>query len=585
MFVALILVARAAWADDPAWAAAIQLPPGRPTQVAVSIELVEVSQIVDRDQKVEMEFYVYYTWRDPKMAFDPGREGAKRKLISVDDIWNPDPQLLDELDVNVRGRKAVHVYPDGTLVYSRYYRGMIGGCLDLHEFPLDKHQIEVDLEESVFEADQVVFVPAGVRALNPERAVPHGWKLNGLSTESKISAYSKTGEQFSLMRMKLQVERDPHYYFWGIVLPLIPIVAAAGTVFWMDPKEFSSQVSIGITSTLTIVAYRISIDSSLPPLNYMTRLDYFFLSCQIFVFGAFIVVLGIHVLYNSGAAESHAAADRLTVNCRWMPPVLLATTTVLLVQLPASCGSWVLIGSGVVFVAWFQPSPSQMRVLIRALFHPERLATSDATSHHAPTLRAPRSAAMNPKTGGRTSAARRKPRGRRVRGSTAARSSGGDINRPPDSPLAPPCAHAAARKQFLGRGGHIGQRDLAREAPEVELPVAGQTAPNFAPLFAPWRHGVDAHESHAAEDKRIHGERQGHAAHETASRDTATGEGRTQERGQGASAHGIDAAGPAGLEQRASLSSAIASRGRISLAPSRSSNACSEALPVTAATW
>ena len=88
----------------------------------------------------------------------------------------------------------------------------------------------------------------------------------------------------------MQVTRDPHFYFWSIVLPLIPIMATAWSVFWMDPKEFSSQVGVGITAMLTVVAYRITIDSSLPPLTYMTRMDYFLLVCQTFVFLAFCLV-------------------------------------------------------------------------------------------------------------------------------------------------------------------------------------------------------------------------------------------------------------------------------------------------------
>ena len=153
--------------DDTSAAAAIQLPPGHPVTVSVGVELVEVSQIDDRNEKIELEFYVYYTWKDPRFAFDPVKEGTQRKLINVDSIWNPDPQLLDELDVTVRGGKVVHSYPDGTLCYSRYYRGTLAGNLDLHEFPLDKQVLEVDLEESGFEADQVVFVPDEARRPEP----------------------------------------------------------------------------------------------------------------------------------------------------------------------------------------------------------------------------------------------------------------------------------------------------------------------------------------------------------------------------------------------------------------------------------
>lgn len=374
---AAVTVAAVAWADeDNSAAAAIQLPParpGQPVQVSVGVELVEVSQINDRDEKIEIEFYVYYTWKDPRFAFDPAQEGTQRKLIDADDMWNPDPQLLDELDVTVRGGKVVHSYPDGTLCFSRYYRGTIAGDLDLHEFPLDQQQLEIDLEEAGFEADQVVFVPGDVRALNPQRALPHGWLLQGLSTEVHTSSYSKTGEKYSMLRLNIGAKRDPHYYFWAIVLPLIPIVAAAWVVFWMHPKEFSSQISVGITAMLTVVAYRIAIDSNLPPLNYMTRMDFFLLACQVFVFGAFIIVVGIHVLYVIDTAETRAVAQRLTIQCRWLPGVLLAAASVLLSLLPAACGTWIMGGAGLLFLAWILPSPAYLKVCWGAIVHPERL--------------------------------------------------------------------------------------------------------------------------------------------------------------------------------------------------------------------
>ncbi len=367
--------------DDSSAAASIQLPPGHPVTVSVGVELVEVSQINDRDEKFELEFYVYYTWKDPRFAFDPVKEGTQRKLIHVDSIWNPDPQLLDELDVTVRGGKVVHSYPDGTLCYSRYYRGTIAGNLDLHEFPLDKQVLEVDLEESGFEIDQVVFVPDEVRALTPERALPNGWLLKGMSSETKTSSYSKTGEKYTMLRVILAIERDPHFYFWAIVLPLIPIVAAAWVVFWMHPKEFSSQISVGITAMLTVVAYRIAIDSSLPPLNYMTRMDYFLLACQVFVFGAFIVVVAIHVLYSINSKETRAIAGRLTVQCRWLSPVLLLIASLLLTFLPASCGGWIMGGAGLLFVAWIMPSPGNFHVWWGALVHPEKMAQQAGGAH------------------------------------------------------------------------------------------------------------------------------------------------------------------------------------------------------------
>ena len=189
-----------------------------------------------------------------------------------------------------------------------------------------------------------------------------------------------------MLRMNLDVERDPHYYLWAIVLPLIPIVATAWSVFWMHPKEFSSQVTVGITAMLTIVAYRISVDSSLPPLSYMTRMDYFLLACQVFVFGAFLVVVAIHIFSVRGTAESQAMALRLNMNCRWLPPFLLAASSVLLIVLPAAHGQWILLGTGVVMLGFYPPTPANVRMWWVALTGPldEVSHADDAHAQHGP---------------------------------------------------------------------------------------------------------------------------------------------------------------------------------------------------------
>jgi hypothetical protein len=383
-----------ALADDEAAAAALQMPPGKPVQVKVSVDLIEVSQIVDHDQKFELEFNVFYSWHDPRFVFDAAREGVSSKLIPAEDVWNPEPELCDELDIDVRGGKAVRALPDGTLCFSRHYRGTIGGSLDLHEFPLDRHTLEVDLEESVFEADQVVFVSAGAQTIAPDRAVPHGWKLNGISSEVQTTSNARTGERYSMLRMNLDVQRDPHYYLWAIVLPLIPIVATAWSVFWMHPKEFSSQVTVGITAMLTIVAYRISVDSSLPPLSYMTRMDYFLLACQVFVFGAFLVVVAIHIFSVRGTADGQAIALRLNMSCRWLPPFLLAASSVLLIVLPAAHGQWILLGTGLVMLGFYPPTPANIKMWWVALTGPlEEISHGEGVSmQHMVTASADRPA-------------------------------------------------------------------------------------------------------------------------------------------------------------------------------------------------
>lgn len=354
----------------------LKLPPSRPTRVQVDVEMIEISQIQDHDQKFDVEFTAYFVWRDPRLAFDATAGGVHKKVMAADSLWTPDPLLVDELDVDAKGGATVHVHPDGTVHMNRYYRGTVAGHFDLHEFPLDKHNLNIDLEATGYEASEVVFVPGDVQTQGADHAVPHGWKLQGVSSAASETRYDRLGETYSRMRVSVAVARDPHYYFWSIVLPLIPIVATAWSVFWMDPKEFSSQVGVGITAMLTVVAYRITIDSSLPPLTYMTRMDYFLLVCQTFVFVAFVATVAIHVLYALDDPYMRARADRVALTCRWLPPILLTVISLLLAFLPVRYGTYVVLAPAVLLIAWLRVPLLRLPGWIKKMVHPESLVSS-----------------------------------------------------------------------------------------------------------------------------------------------------------------------------------------------------------------
>ncbi len=339
----------------------------------IDIEIVEISQIQDHDQKFDVEFNAYFVWKDPRLVFDARQAGVNKKTIQADELWTPDPLLVDELDVDERGGVTAHVQPDGTVYLNRYYRGTITGSFDLHEFPLDRHELEVTLEATDYETDEVEFVVGEVRATNPAHVVPHGWKLVDMSASAGESKYARTNETFSLFRTTIRVMRDPHFYLWSIVLPLIPIMATAWSVFWMDPKEFSSQVGVGITAMLTVVAYRITIDSSLPPLTYMTRMDYFLLICQTFVFLAFVASVSIHVLYALDVPHMRARAARLNEVSRWLPPLVLTVVSVLLAILPVRYGTYVILAPAIFVALWLRRPLLRLPHTLKTLVRPELL--------------------------------------------------------------------------------------------------------------------------------------------------------------------------------------------------------------------
>jgi hypothetical protein len=378
----LLSTGAAARADQDSPDALTLLPPGRPVKVTLSVELLEVSQIQDHEEKFEAEFYLFSSWNDSRLAFNRQQEGRDKRVVLADSIWTPAHDLMDDLDVTVQGGRTAHVRSDGTVFWRQYYRGILSSNLNLHEFPFDAHRLEVKIEATSGEMQDVLYV-AGESHVRDEppsetiRVVPHGWRLAGLSTDVAESHYPGFDEAFSRFVFRIDVKRDPHFYWWAIVLPLLPIVATSWSVFWMDPKEFSSQVGVGMTAMLTVVAYRITIDSSLPPLSYMTRMDYFLLVCQVWVFGAFLLSVVVHVCHSHHAEAGEALAYRISQYCRWLPPLALLATCLLLALLRPGAAMAVLASAAVGLLLACRPTPSRVAHWFSVALFPEQTVISE----------------------------------------------------------------------------------------------------------------------------------------------------------------------------------------------------------------
>lgn len=367
---------------------ATSLPPQRPVEVTLSVELLEVSQIHDHDEKFEIEFYLYLSWKDPRLAFDAGQESRPTRLVPADQIWTPEPELRDDLEVEVQDGRNARVHADGTVFLRQYYRGMMASNFDLHAFPFDRHRLEVPFEAAAGDIDDVLYVVGDSSNRNDgtsqaAHVVPHGWNLERMWADVSQANYPRLGETYSRYVFHLDVMRDPHFYWWAIVLPLLPIVATSWSVFWMDPKEFSSQVGVGVTAMLTVVAYRITIDSSLPPLSYMTRMDYFLLVCQVWVFGAFLMSVVVHVCHAQDTQAMRMLARGISRNCRWLPPLALFATCVLLAWLPPGIAMTILAGAVLVVVLACRPTPRRISRWLGIVLFPEQAlaaTTSDESS-------------------------------------------------------------------------------------------------------------------------------------------------------------------------------------------------------------
>jgi hypothetical protein len=89
-------------------------------------------------------------------------------------------------------------------------------------------------------------------------------------------------------------------------------------VFWISPAQVGPRLSVAVTSMLTLIAYRFLLGQVLPPVSYLTRLDYFLLGSTFIVF-----VTLVQVALTSTMSDEDRVDRAKTVNrtSRWVFPV------------------------------------------------------------------------------------------------------------------------------------------------------------------------------------------------------------------------------------------------------------------------
>jgi len=218
------------------------------------------------------------------------------------------------------------------VVYRQRFVGSFTQALVLKSFPFDKQSFRLQLVAVKYSPREINFVAnqkwvdAGIKqagGISPSITLPD-WTVEKWGVKTFVYALAP-GLQNSGYVFEFTASRNVQYYILKVILPLVLIVMMSWAVFWIDPVTSNSQISIAVTSMLTLIAYRFAVDSQLPRLPYMTRLDGFFLTSTFLVFFSLIEVLVTTILDNN---QQTARAKKIDRYCRIIFPVLFAVATV-----------------------------------------------------------------------------------------------------------------------------------------------------------------------------------------------------------------------------------------------------------------
>jgi hypothetical protein len=97
-------------------------------------------------------------------------------------------------------------------------------------------------------------------------------------------------------------------------------------VFWIDPDDLSTQVTIGVTCLLAAIAFQFAESSSLPEVDYLTLADRVYVACYLTIALTLLESIYTNSLVRRG---DRSAALRVESRARILMPAALALAVVI----------------------------------------------------------------------------------------------------------------------------------------------------------------------------------------------------------------------------------------------------------------
>lgn len=308
-------------------AADLTVPDGpRPYPVSVLVYMLDVDEIDSSQQTFTANVFLRYEWIDPRLVHD----GEGPIIKGMEEIWHPQLQILNQQKLFKTFDEHFEVFPDGHVRYRQRVWGDFSQPMDLKDYPADSQTLTVHLVASGFSTDLVELVPSTeVKHAIAEKLSITDFEITGSEIVAETFNPMDSGAGVASIRSSYFAKRKTGYFMVKMVIPLILIMMMSWSVFWIDPVEGGTQISVATTTMLTLIAFRFAIDVNLPKISYLTRLDTFIMASTVLVFLSLF-----EVVYTSRLAKTgrHQRALRLDLCSRlFFPGAFLAVFLLTLV--------------------------------------------------------------------------------------------------------------------------------------------------------------------------------------------------------------------------------------------------------------
>lgn len=238
-----------------------------------SAQVVKVGMYVNTIYQLEVEHSTYYMdaylWLSWRGDIDPT---ATLELTNMVEEWGAQKEPLNEEPITL---------PDGSKYQILKIEGRFMQPFVLADYPLDRHNLSVYIEDNTYGSDQLVYeMDAEGSGYGHMLAIP-GWTIENWSSQLLTHDYKSFfgaeggggASVYSTLRFDLQIARPVNFFVFKLLLPLLIILAASWMVLVLHPRLVDARTALPGMGLLTAVFLQQAYSDGLPEVGYLVLID------------------------------------------------------------------------------------------------------------------------------------------------------------------------------------------------------------------------------------------------------------------------------------------------------------------------
>jgi len=236
------------------------LPVESPDTVKVGAYVISVHDINFHEKEYTIRFWLWFVYDNPEFDFSAQLDIPNAKSIEPPEI------IKDSL-----GENAWAIMKMKCIMKERW---------DVKDFPFDKQHLKVQIENTLFDNKNLVFVPDTKGSQFDEKEAIDGWTIRNFRVTAGDNDY-ETGfgdaatesQVFSTFNIEMDIERDAWGLFMKIFIGMYIAFLIAIISFTPHPSELEPRFGLPVGGLFAAVGNKYIIDSLLPESSSFTLVD------------------------------------------------------------------------------------------------------------------------------------------------------------------------------------------------------------------------------------------------------------------------------------------------------------------------